>query len=87
MYYLYILRSENRNRYYIGISENLEKRLKKHNTGSVRSTKAYKPWQLIYKEEYSTKSDARHRELRLKNVSAAKEELIKKLEMASSSNG
>jgi len=58
MYYLYILLSEKYSRHYIGITGNLEKRLEKHNTSSVRSTKAYAPWKMVYSEEFLDKRKA-----------------------------
>ncbi len=47
---VYILKSLNFNRYYVGYSADAEKRLSEHNKGKVRSTKAYKPWKIIYFE-------------------------------------
>ncbi len=41
-------------------------RLKKHNAGSVKSTKYGKPWKIIYTEDYSTKSEAATREVEIK---------------------
>ena len=80
MYYLYILKSLKYNRFYIGISKDLESRLKKHNSGSVRSTKAYKPWKLVYQEAYSDKTLARKREIELKKNYQLKKSIISKLE-------
>lgn len=66
-YYLYILASAGvENRRYVGTTENLERRIAKHNRREVRSTKAYAPWIVIYRETYSTKTEARKRELELK---------------------
>ena len=39
----------------------------KHNTGQVRSTKAYIPWTLIYVEVFSTQSEVMRREQELKS--------------------
>jgi predicted GIY-YIG superfamily endonuclease len=39
MVYVYILQSRQDKGYYIGICKDLDKRLEKHNNGSVRSTK------------------------------------------------
>jgi len=33
-------------RYYIGMSEDLEKRLQEHNTGKCKHTLKYRPWQI-----------------------------------------
>ncbi|MFC1559573.1 GIY-YIG nuclease family protein [Candidatus Margulisiibacteriota bacterium] len=67
MYYVYILKSIAFNKIYIGYTDNLATRIKKHNTGSVRSTKAYRPYKLVYSEGYEDKKAARKRELFLKS--------------------
>ena len=50
MYFVYIIKSLVVIRYYIGSTENLDRRLSAHNLGKVKSTKAYKPWELVYTE-------------------------------------
>jgi putative endonuclease len=50
----------------------MEKRLKRHNQGKVKSTKAYKPWKVIYTEEFSTKSEAFQREMFFKSIEGYK---------------
>ena len=67
MYYVYILRSKNTNRYYIGSTQNLDLRLKRHNAGGSVWTKRYKPWEIAYKEEFNTKKDMLNREKEIKN--------------------
>jgi len=67
MFYCYILQSMKNNKYYIGSTEDLLKRLKKHNSGLVKSTKSYVPWQLIYYEEYNTNKEAINREKQIKS--------------------
>jgi putative endonuclease len=66
-YKVYILKSLNFNRYYIGHSADTEKRLVQHNSGKVRSTKAYKPWKIIYYEVRSSKKEAYAREMQIKS--------------------
>ena len=45
MKYVYILRSVNfPDRYYTGLTADLEERLKTHNAGKVFHTSKYKPW-------------------------------------------
>ena len=78
MYYLYVLKSEKFDRHYIGITNNIEKRLIKHNTNSVRSTKSYRPWLLVYKEVFTDKTSARKREVFLKKTAAAREDVFSK---------
>ena len=70
MYNVYILKSEKFNRYYIGHTVDLDKRIKRHNGGQVRSTKPYKPWLVIYIEEYKTKQDSYRREMQIKSYNS-----------------
>jgi putative endonuclease len=57
-WYLYILECSNE-ALYTGITNNLEKRIKKHNDGSdSRYTAQNKPVKLIYTEKYDDKSSA-----------------------------
>lgn len=81
MYFLYVLKSIQHHRTYIGISGDISKRLAEHNNGSVRSTKYYRPYQLIHFEVYGSKKEARVRELSLKNNSFEKERLFKMLSL------
>ena len=67
MYFVYILKSKIDNNYYIGFTENLQKRLERHNSCLVRSTKHRIPFQLIYFEEYQTKREALRREKQIKS--------------------
>jgi putative endonuclease len=47
MKYVYILTSVDfPNRHYTGVTDDLRKRLEKHNRGEVSHTSKYKPWQL-----------------------------------------
>jgi putative endonuclease len=62
MLIVYILRSEKDGRYYYGCTTDLEKRLKAHNTGRVRSTKSRRPLALHHSELFGTKTEALKRE-------------------------
>ena len=66
MYYVYILYSEKYDKYYIGQTDNLEFRMKRHNEGKVRYTKIYIPWKLEYYEEFNSRGEAMKREKFLK---------------------
>ncbi len=63
---VYILKSELHERYYIGQTNDIEKRLIRHNKGYVKSTKAYIPWTLVYVEDFKTRNESVSRELELK---------------------
>jgi putative endonuclease len=67
MYFTYILKSDNCNHYYIGHTADPHKRLLEHNSGKVKSTKKYLPWQIIYYESVNTKSEAYKREMQIKS--------------------
>ena len=71
-FFIYILYSEKFDRYYVGHSSDTVKRLERHNKGMVPSTKFYRPWRMIYIEEFKTKSEAAARELEIKNKKSRK---------------
>lgn len=74
MYYVYALKSKRNGDLYIGFTSDLRKRFSQHNSGKTRSTKANRPWSLVYYESYLVKADATKREKQLKNH-RAKEDL------------
>lgn len=67
MYYVYILQSKTDRTFYIGHTNNLENRLKRHNSGRAKYSKRHRPWLLIYSEEYNNKKDAYRREMEIKS--------------------
>ncbi len=67
-YYVYVLRSTNKDFMYVGITSDLVKRLGEHNSNKVKSTKADSPYELIFYEAYRDKSDAYRREKYLKTT-------------------
>ena len=67
MYKVYVLRSEVDGRYYVRMTENMERRLEEHNSGKTKSTKGYRPWNLIDFESFDTRQEARNREKYLKS--------------------
>jgi len=71
-FYAYILISENTGRRYFGSCGNLEKRLAEHNAGNVRSSKAYRPYRILYFETFATRTEARKREMFFKTVEGYK---------------
>jgi putative endonuclease len=70
MYIVYILHSESTSKYYTGQTDNLENRLKRHNSGLSLSTKSGKPWGLIYQIGFSTRSEAMNLEQKIKKRGA-----------------
>jgi putative endonuclease len=61
-YFVYILESEIDGRLYKGQTSDIDKRIKEHNSGKTKSTKGYKPWKLVYFEEFATREEAVLRE-------------------------
>ncbi len=67
MFYTYALSSLERNYIYVGITSDIERRLKEHNSGKNNTTRPYRPFALIYKKEFETRLEARSEEKRLKS--------------------
>jgi putative endonuclease len=65
-FYVYCLYSDSHKKIYIGQTNNLDRRLKQHELGKVESTKSYRPYRLIYFEEYVDRNSAVKREKELK---------------------
>ncbi len=66
MFFVYILRSERDQSFYIGQTDDLKKRLDLHNQGLSAYTSNKLPWKLVYTEEYNTRKEAIIREKFLK---------------------
>lgn len=77
--YLYLIKSKTKNWVYIGSARDLRKRIGEHNLGKNKSTKAYKPFELIYYEAYNSYTLARKREIELKKNGQQKEILFRRL--------
>jgi putative endonuclease len=68
MHYIYVLKSLKDNKFYIGYTNDLRKRIELHNAGRVESTKLRKPFDLIYYEASQNREDALKREKYLKTT-------------------
>lgn len=55
---VYILYSVKSSRYYVGQTADINKRLKRHNLGSVASTRSGVPWILVLQIKVETRSEA-----------------------------
>jgi putative endonuclease len=58
MFYTYILKNSQTNRYYIGYSPDLKNRLKKHKSGQVLSTKSNLNYDLEWYCAFKTREQA-----------------------------
>jgi putative endonuclease len=68
MFTTYVLYSEKYDKIYIGYTSNLQQRLLSHNQLATKGWMIkFRPWQLIYKEKFETKSEAIKREKQLKS--------------------
>ena len=68
MYYVYILTNQNNKTVYIGITNDLKRRLYEHKTEQIEGfTKRYHIHKLVYFEEYKDINDAIAREKQLKS--------------------
>ncbi|MBL7812151.1 MAG: GIY-YIG nuclease family protein [Bacteroidetes bacterium] len=68
MYFVYILWSPSSGRFYIGQTNELNHRLSVHNQGLNPSTKAWKPWVLVWHAEKPSRKEAIELEKKLKNL-------------------
>lgn len=86
-YYVYLIKTEKKinNKFisYVGYTNNLKNRLKKHNLGKGAKFTRGKKWILVYYEKFDTKNLALKREIEIKKnrkmrnlLKNMKEELI-----------
>lgn len=66
-FYVYVLLCFGDKKFYIGFTKNIEKRLRDHQRGLVRSTSSRRPVELIFFEGYRNRYDALRREKYLKS--------------------
>lgn len=79
MHYVYLLKSQKDNQYYIGSSGDLKRRKAEHDQGLVESTRHRRPFDLLYYESYKSKELAEERERKLKDFGSAYGALLKRL--------
>ena len=72
MFYLYILYSKTRDKYYVGSTGDLIGRLKSHNSNHSGFTGRTGDWEVICKEIFETKEDAYARERAIKKWKSRK---------------
>lgn len=77
MYYIYILTNKSNNVMYIGITNDLMRRLYEHKEKLLEGfTKRYNVNKLVYFEEFKTPTDAIKREKQLKHWNRSKKNAI-----------
>jgi putative endonuclease len=63
---VYILQSERNQRFYVGSTNDFERRFAEHQRGHSVATRGRGPWRLVYQEQFESLADARRRELEIK---------------------
>ena len=68
VYFVYMILAKHNDRYisYVGYTNNLENRLKLHNSSKGAKFTKGKSWKIIYKKKYLLKSSAMKNEYKLK---------------------
>lgn len=72
MFIVYILKSLKNGRFYVEQTQDINDRIKRHNSGKVKSTKYYIPWEIVYSENLQTRSEACKGKNKLKVIKAEK---------------
>ncbi len=83
MNFVYILQSKETRRYYIGSTNNLERRLQEHNFGKTKSLKYLRPMILAFSKSFQTMHEAKKMKLKLKKMKSKNiiEQIIKEGEI------
>jgi putative endonuclease len=71
-YSLYILKSKVSDKYYTGISQNPEVRLKYHNILEKGFTSRYRPREILYTKQFDSKKEASEAEKKIKSWKSRK---------------
>ena len=69
MFNVYVLYSPSYNKIYIGFTSDLENRLRSHNMFASKGwTIKFRPWEILFTENFETKTEAMKREKQLKSA-------------------
>ncbi len=69
MFFVYAISSIERTYIYVGITENVDRRVAQHNAGYEKTTRPYRPFRLLHTEVFASRTEARQREIFLKSSS------------------
>jgi putative endonuclease len=72
MFYVYIIYSQQLDKFYTGYTENLVQRLEQHNSGFSKYTAKTNDWALMYSKEFETRLLAHRFELAIKKKKSRK---------------
>jgi putative endonuclease len=67
MYFVYAISSTVRNYIYVGLTNDLGRRIAEHNAGKERTTRTYRPFVTLHTEKLPDRIAARQREKYLKS--------------------
>ena len=68
MFYIYIIKSRE-GKFYIGSTDNLEKRLQQHNSKQFKAwTNRFNDWIIVYSESFNSRTEALKRENEIKKM-------------------
>jgi putative endonuclease len=62
MFYTYVLYDKNKNKFYIGYTNDIKRRLHEHELGNVHTTARFSTLRLIFYEYFISQNDAKRRE-------------------------
>jgi putative endonuclease len=69
-FYVYILQSIALRTFYVGQTQDVEKRLSEHNDDEARYTKVGQPWVIVWQQEVASRSEAMRLEQKVKRRGA-----------------
>ncbi len=69
--WLYIIRSE-QGKYYTGITNDIERRMREHRSGAGRSTRSYRGIELVWMKTFRERKEAREWEVLVKKKGAGR---------------
>ncbi len=73
-FWTYVLQNQE-GKFYIGHTEDLERRLAEHNSpevGEGKFTHKHGPWQIVWSEAHPSRAEAMKREKQIKNMKSAR---------------
>ncbi|MBY0434226.1 MAG: GIY-YIG nuclease family protein [Cyclobacteriaceae bacterium] len=71
-FFVYILQSEVDGSFYIGQTNNLDDRLKRHNTGLEKYSRTKRPWKIFWSFQVESRAEAMKLERKIKNFKSRK---------------
>ena len=71
-FYTYIIFSKTKNKYYTGITNNINNRLKEHNNKKTKTTSVANDWTIVFLDNFDTRKQAYILERKIKSTGAKK---------------